>query len=252
MNAVVSKFDITSVVDAEIFVSGSDYSAPLDCVSAGPSLRIQRIDDLDTLMISKGRAGFERESVDALTKLLAAISEGRIPDLKYLVFDFAHRDEETATAADGFDELASANARLILDAPVISIAWARSYLNGADLDFALTCSMLAADRAARFSFDVDLAQAHGLYGTLSQKLGFVKAERLLENGAVLSPEQMQELCLVRHIVESEEGIEGAERYVRQCGRRYNASYSMFRAQRIATPPVRRQIAPAAPPAIRRV
>lgn len=240
MNTVVSQIDVKSVVAAEALASTQAYSDPLDFLEAQTSLKIHRLDDLDTLLVSKLGAGFDQDCVDGLRKLLRKISDGGLPGLKYLVFDFAHRDEGPATAADGFDDLASANAQLILDAPVISIAWARSYLAGSDLDFALSCSMMVADRNASFSFDADLTSAVGVYGSLAQKLGFVKAERLMENGEVLDAEQMQELCLVKHIVESGEGIGGAEHYVRQCGRRYNASYSMFRAQRITMPPVRRQ------------
>jgi hypothetical protein len=239
MNAVVSKNDITSAVAAETYVSPSDFSDPLDFIRQRSSLEIHRMDELDTILVSKLGCGFDRNSIDGLTLLLRKISEGHLPGLKYLVFDFAHCDDSTAVAAEGFDELASATARLILDAPVISIAWARTYLNGADLDFALSCSMMVADRYARFSFEADLASAVGVYGALAQKLGFVKAERLMENGEILTAEQMHDLCLVKHIVENGEGLLGAESYVRQCGRRYNASYSMFRAQRISAPPVRR-------------
>lgn len=240
MNAVVSKNDMKSAVPTDTLVSAGSFSDPLDFLRAHHSLKIHRLDDLDTLLVSKLGAGFDRRCVDDLSLLLRKISQGELAGLKYLVFDFAHQGEGAADAAEGFDDLASANAQLILDVPVISIAWARSYLSGADLDFALSCSMMVADRSARFSFDADLTSAVGVYGSLAQKLGFVKAERLMEGGEILGAEQMQELCLVKHIVEKDEGIGGAESYVRQCGRRYNASYSMFRAQRITTPPVRRQ------------
>lgn len=240
MNAVVPKIDMSTVVPDENFVSASVLSGDLDFVSRRRALKLHRFDDLDTLLVSKLEPGFDRDSVEGLGQLLGAISNGGQPGLKYLVYDFAHQAERKAMAADGFDDLASANARLILDAPVISIAWARSYLNGVDLDFALSCSMIVADRNARFCFEADIASAVGIYGALAQKIGFVKAERLMENGEVLTAEQMQELCLVKHIVEENQGIDGAESYVRQCGRRYNASYSMFRAQRITAPPVRRQ------------
>lgn len=240
MNAIVSKKDILSAVTTDIVVDAPSYSDPLDFLRTRNSLKIHRLDGLDTLLVSKLAPGFDQGSVDGLGRLLNQISEGRLPGLKYLVFDFAHQGEQVTEAAEGFDELASANARLILDAPVISIAWARSYLAGADLDFALSCSMIVADRSARFSFDADLTTAVGVYGALAQKIGFVKAERLMEGCEVLTAEQMLELGLVKHIVEKGEGIGGAENYVRQCGRRYNASYSMFRAQRISAPPVRRQ------------
>jgi enoyl-CoA hydratase/carnithine racemase len=240
MNAVVSKIDMSTVVADETYVSPADWADDLDFVSRRRALRLHRFDDLDTLLVSKLEAGFDSDSVDGLSLLLEHVSADRLRGLKYLVYDFAHRGDGEPVAADGFDDLASANARLILDAPVISIAWARSYLKGVDLDFALSCSVIVADRDARFSFEADLTSAVGIYGALSQKLGFVKAERLMENGESLTAIEMQELGLVKHIVESGQGFGAAESYVRQHGRRHNASYSMFRAQRITAPPVRRQ------------
>jgi enoyl-CoA hydratase/carnithine racemase len=245
MNAVVSKIDMSTVVADETFVSHALPSHDLDAISGRASLKPHRFDDLDTYLVSKLEPGFDRDSIDGLSRLLESISSGGFPELKYLVYDFAHRGDCDGLAADGFDDLASANARLILDAPVISIAWARTYLKGVDLDFALSCSMIVADRGARFCFEADLTSAVGIYGALAQKIGFVKAERLMENGEVLTAEQMQELGLVKHIVEGDQGLTGAESYLRQHGRRYNASYSMFRAQRITAPPVRRQHASAA-------
>jgi hypothetical protein len=240
MNAVVSKIDMSTVVPDETYVSAAVRWADLDFMARRRTLRLHRFDDLDTLLVSKLEPGFDPDSVEGLSLLLEHVSTDRLQGLKYLVYDFAHRGDGEPTAADGFDELASANARLILDAPVISIGWARTYLKGVDLDFALSCSMIVADRDARFCFEADLTSAVGIYGALAQKLGFMKAERLMENGEVLTAAQMQELGLVKHIVESGQGFGGAESYVRQCGRRHNASYSMFRAQRITAPPVRRQ------------
>lgn len=244
MNAVVSKIDMSTVVADGTYVSHAVSSDDLDVLSGRPSLKPHRFDDIDTLLVSKLEPGFDRDSVEGLSRLLESISNGRLHELKYLVYDFAHRDDCDAAAADGFDDLASANARLILDAPVISIAWARTYLKGVDLDFALSCSMIVADRGARFCFEADLTSAVGIYGALAQKIGFVKAERLMENGEELTAEQMQELGLVKHIVEGNQGLTGAESYLRLHGRRYNASYNMFRAQRITAPPVRRQHAQA--------
>jgi enoyl-CoA hydratase/carnithine racemase len=240
MNAVVSKIDMSTVVADETFVSPAVWTPALDCVSRRRALELHRFDDLDTLLVSKLEAGFDSDSVEGLSLLLEQVSSDRLQGLKYLVYDFAHRDDGEPAAAEGFDDLASANARLILDAPVISIAWARSYLKGVDLDFALSCSVIVADRDARFSFEADLTSAVGIYGALAQKLGFVKAERLMESGEALTAIEMQELGLVKQIVENGQGFGGAESYVRQCGRRHNASYSMFRAQRITAPPVRRQ------------
>ena len=242
MNALVSKIDISSVVATKLMFRLPIWSRPIWISCAGgraetPPFRRSRYD-----LVSKLDRGFDRDSMDGLTLLLrerfdrstagAQISRVRLR---------SSRATASRRRADGFDELASANARLILDAPVISIAWARTYLNGADLDFALSCSMIVADRDARFCFEADLASAVGIYGALAQKLGFVKAERLMENGEVLTAEQMQELGLGQAYRRKRRRSRRTRRAMcASAAARHNASYSMFRAQRITAPPVRRQ------------
>lgn len=223
------------------FHAANPLSNPLDFLETQNSLTPRRLDDVSALVVSKLSAGFDRSCVDTLTLLLRRIAEGKLTGLKYLVFDFAHQAAEgAAEAAEGFEDLASANAQLILDAPVISIAWARSYMADSDLDFALSCSMMVAERGARFSFDADPAASIGVYGSLAQKIGFVKTERLMESGEVLTADDLRDLFLVKEVVENVDGMAGIERYVKQCGRRYNASYGIFRAQRITMPPFVRQ------------
>jgi enoyl-CoA hydratase/carnithine racemase len=194
-------------------------------------LAINYMESLAALVITKNRAGFDRGCIDDIARLLLAISSGEIRGLKYLVFDFAHRLEGQASAAAGFDDLITANAELILFAPVITIAWARALLAGADLEFASHCSMLVAEKDARFSFDGDPQDLLGLYSALAAKIGFAKTQRLIENGDVLGANDMRDLLLAKDVVEPKEGLGAIGGYVGQCGRRYNATYSIFRAQR---------------------
>lgn len=108
----------------------------------------------DTLIVSKSSVGFDREAVESLAALLDAIKSGEITGLKYLVFDFGHgADLKITQRSEAFGRLIAANAELILNAPVISIAWARSDLRGADLEFAMSCSTIVAQRGVRFCFD---------------------------------------------------------------------------------------------------
>ncbi|MBI1866751.1 MAG: enoyl-CoA hydratase [Methylocystis sp.] len=235
----------TTIPDSRCAAS-NPHPAPLDFLGAHNTLTLQRLEKLDTLVVSKSCSGFDRSCVDELADLLRRIGRGEpigeLTGLKYLVFDFAHEGAGAAEAADGFEELAATNAELILDAPVISIAWTRGFIIGADLDFALSCSMIVAERGARFSFETDPIASIGVYGSLAQKIGFVKAERLMENGEVVGADDMRNLLLVKQVADREAGLEGIERYIGQCGRRYNASYSLFRAQRIAMPPAPRRSA----------
>ncbi len=208
---------------------------------AGDSLKARRLEALDTLVVSKYRPGFDRACVDEFSALLRKISGGEFSALKYLAFDFAHGGEAAGPAAEGFDDLVSSLGELILGAPVITIAWSRAFMSGADFDFALSCSMLVAEPGSRFCFEADLASSLGFYASLARKIGCVKAERLMDAGAVLGPDEMTALMLAKKAAEENAGMAGIEKYVGQCSRRYNASYNIFRAQRIAMPPVMRQI-----------
>ncbi len=231
--------------DAGAPVSGATLAADfsrdsLDLLSARKSLELRRFDELDTLVVSKLRPGFDRDCVDNLSLLLRGIASGKPSQLKYLVFDFVHRGGDQSHAADGFDDLISATNELILSAPVITIAWARSFMSGADLDFALACSGMVAEHEARFSFETDIASSIGLYSSLARKIGWVKTERLMDHGSVLDADEMEALLLTKKVANEKAGLACIEQYVGQCRRRYNASYNICRAQRITMPPVIRR------------
>jgi enoyl-CoA hydratase/carnithine racemase len=195
------------------------------------SLAANWLKPLDALVVTKSLPGFDRACIDDLARLLSAISCGAIGELKYLVFDFAHGNQADAIGAEGFADLVAANAELIVHAPVITVAWARSFLAGADFEFASHCSMLVAEKDALFSFDGEPDTLFGLYSSLADKIGFVKTQRLIEKGAVLGAEDMQNLLLAKDVVEPQHGLAAIGGYVKQCGRRYNATYSILRAQR---------------------
>ncbi|MGC1859857.1 MAG: enoyl-CoA hydratase [Methylocystis sp.] len=195
------------------------------------SLELNRLEGGDVLVVSKLHPGFDDECVDDLTRLLSAISAGWTARPKYLVFDFAHRRVGEASGSAGFQNLVAANSELILDAPVITVAWVRSFMAGADFEFACHCAMLVAERGALFSFDGDPDKLFGLYASLARKIGLVKTQGLLETGAALGAEDMHNLLLAKDVVEPRGGLAAIGDYMRQCGRRYNAAYAIFRAQR---------------------
>ena len=195
------------------------------------SLELNWLECGDVLVVTKLHPGFDDDCVDDLTRLLSAISLGRIARPKYLVFDFAHRRRGDASGSAGFQNLVAANSELILEAPVISVAWVRSFMAGADFEFACHCAMLVAEKDALFSFDGDPDRLFGLYASLARKIGLVKTQGLMETGAVLGAEDMHNLMLAKDVVEPRRGLAAISDYMRQSGRRYNAAYSIFRAQR---------------------
>jgi hypothetical protein len=194
-------------------------------------LELNRLEGGDVLVVTKLHPGFDDESVDFLTRLLSVISAGRSARPKYLVFDFAHRRGGEASGSTGFQNLLAANSELILEAPVITVAWARTFMADADFEFACHCAMLVAEKEALFSFDGDPDRLFGLYALLARKIGLVRTQGLMETGAVLGAEEMHNLMLAKEVVEPSSGFVVMGDYLRQCGRRHNAAYSIFRAQR---------------------
>lgn len=194
----------------------------------------------EALVLSKTRSGFDAATVAAVGGLLAQLRAGAFPTLKYLVFDFDGAGDASVAAPAGFSDMVAATAELIVATPVITLAWARGQCSGLDFDLAMHCSAIVAETGASFSFEGDPFELFGLYAALGRRLGFVKAERLIESGRALSAEEAHELMLVREVASPQPGLAGISAYLVQFERRYNASHAIFRAQRIAQPPIDRR------------
>ncbi len=209
------------------------------------SLSAERLKGHQALVIRKTRAGFDHASVKAIADILAAVDRRELDGLRYLVFDFAHGAGDAGAGdarrpAEGFSEIIDATAELIVETPVITLAWVRSLVSGADFDFAMHCSTIIAEQGAGFSFAGDPFGLLGLYAAIGRKVGFVKAERLIESDIVLSAEEARDMLIVREVVEPQAGFAAIDDYLAQFGRRYNASHAIFRAQRMAQPPIDRR------------
>jgi enoyl-CoA hydratase/carnithine racemase len=195
----------------------------------------RQLPGLETLVITKTVAGFDAACVDSLRRTVRDAAAGRLGPLKFLVLDFAHHDDGESIGGAGFGALVNEVANLILRAAVVSIASVRADMIGADLEFALACNMIVSEPERRFSFAADPIVSLATYGFLSQKIGFVRAERLMERGEVIDAGQMHELMLVKRVMESGAGLAGIEEFLIRTGRRYNACYGIYRAQRMASP-----------------
>jgi enoyl-CoA hydratase/carnithine racemase len=239
MTAVIAKGAVAPIATFNAFSSGNSARKWSEFPRSQNSLNCHFIEGYGTLILSKLCAGFDRSTMDFLTPLYGSIRGNVIPGLKYLIFDFAHPEErKTNERPQAFDDLIYANENLILKAPVISVAWARSNMRGADLEFAFSCSMIVASHGARFYFDGDASIQFALYTALARKIGFVKAERLLESESSLSAEEVYGLSLAKRVFKNHEKLSGVEEFLelaeflKEITRRYNALTGIFRAQRI--------------------
>lgn len=198
------------------------------------------LEEQEALVVSKACAGFDSASVAGIGAILRSIAADEPGALKFLVFDFAGGDGEATGAPDGFAEMVAVNAELIVDTPVISLAWARGAMTGLDFDFAMHCSAIVAESRARFSLAGDPFELLGLYAALGRRIGFAKAERLIDSDRALAPQEARDLMIVKDVVPESQGVEGIAGYLSQLERRYNASHAIFRARRMAEPPIDRR------------
>jgi enoyl-CoA hydratase/carnithine racemase len=194
-----------------------------------------QIAPLQTLVVTKLVAGFDDDCVERLRGIVEDVAAGRRGALKFLVHDFAHHVERDSEGGVDFSRLVNELANLILRAPIISVACVRAHMAGADLELALACNMMIAQSGRRFFFAADPALSLGTYGFLAQKIGFVRAERLMESSVGLDAAQMADLLLVKATLEPGAGFAAVEQVLARAARRHNASYAIYRAQRIARP-----------------
>lgn len=208
----------------------------MDILAVVPGLSVHRIEDLETLVVSKTVPGFSPAVVAGLSTLVRAAGAGLLGRLKFLVFDFAHEGFPLSLGAEGFEALVCDLSNLILAAPVVTVVSARANLAGADLEFALACNIMIGEAGRRFSFAGDVTVSVGTYGLLAQKIGFVRAERLMEKGDIVGAAEMCELYLMKETLEETGDLTAVEGYLRKTARRHNASYGIYRAQRMAIRP----------------
>lgn len=193
-------------------------------------------DEADVLVLSKSHRGFSRHELERFTETVDAAAAGRFPKARYLVLDFHTTTPDLGCANPEFNRLAANIETLVSRSSLIAAACVRGRIGGSDLELALACNMMLADADAEFHFAGDQGSL-GLYGSLATKLGYVYAERIIEQGATLTAEQMKDKLLVRDILELSGGLDPLWRFLERTSRRHNASWAIFRAQRMAAPSI---------------
>lgn len=194
----------------------------------------RRFEAAQSLVVSKLAPGFDDECVEGLRRIVDDVVAGRRGSIKFLVFDFAHHMTRDSEAGEGFGRLINAVANLVVNVPVVAVASVRADITGADLELALACNLMIAEASRQFLFGADPTVSLATYGFLSQKIGFVRAEQLME-GAVLDAGEMRDLLLVKAVMPDGAGFAGIEQQLSRSVRRHNSTYGIYRAQRIAHP-----------------
>lgn len=195
----------------------------------------QRLESAQAIVVSKYVEGLGASWLEQARRLVRDAAAGRLGPLKFLAFDFAHANEAGLASDEACARFVGEIATLILRAPLVSVAYVRDYISGADLELALACNMLVCEEGARFSFAGDPVVSVATYALLAQRIGFVRAERLMEGEQVLNAAQMRELLLLKDTTPRGSGMAGLEHFLTRSVRRHNSAYGIYRAQRIATP-----------------
>ena len=193
----------------------------------------------DAVVVAKPGPGFDHASIETIARLLRDIHRGEHSALKFLVFEFAEGGAAATTPSDAFADLVAATADLIVDTPVVTLAWARGLMEGLDFDFAMNCSAIVAETGARFSFS----------GSLSICSGFMRRSPpdWLRQGRTPHRQRQNthrrgsaQSLLVKEVVAAQPDYSGMVGYLGRLEHHYNASHAIFRAQRMAEPPIDRR------------
>lgn len=201
-------------------------------VALSHGLHIRMVDGLELILVTKTTPGLTEPQIDVLQRLVEDIAAGHVGPCKFLVFDLAGQGVAPNRRSPQLESLMGELSNLIFQVPVVSIAWARQDVSGADLGLALACSMLVGETEASLTFDLDLVDNLTSYALLAHKLGFVQAERLMEGAAVVDAAAAHDLMILNSVVPAGEGLDGIRKFVASRMRRHNSACGLYRAQRI--------------------
>jgi DSF synthase len=117
--------------------------------------------------------------------------------------------------------------------PLTTISLAQGDALGGGFEAALSCSVIIAERRARFGFPevmFNLFPGMGAYSFLARRIGAVKAERIILSGSVFPAELLHEMGVVDILVDDGGGEGAVHTYVEKHKRRPNAYESVYRAR----------------------
>ena len=117
--------------------------------------------------------------------------------------------------------------------PLTTISLAQGDALGGGFEAALSCSVMIAERKARFGFPevlFNLFPGMGAYSFLARRIGAVKAERIILSGSVFTAEEFHDMGIIDVLVDDGGGESAVQTYVEKHKRRPNAYESVYRAR----------------------
>jgi len=117
--------------------------------------------------------------------------------------------------------------------PLTTISLVQGSALGGGFEAALSCTVIIAERRARFGFPevmFNLFPGMGAYSFLARRVGAAKAERIILSGSVFTAEHFHEMGIIDILVEDGGGEGAVQTYVEKHKRRPNAFDSVYRAR----------------------
>jgi DSF synthase len=132
-----------------------------------------------------------------------------------------------------------------LSLPMTTISLAQGDALGGGFEAVLSCTVIIAEKRARFGFPevlFNLFPGMGAYSFLARRIGATKAERVILSGSVYTAEQFHEMGVIDILVDDGEGEGAVHTYVEKHRKRPNAYESVYLARQRCNPLAREELA----------
>lgn len=118
--------------------------------------------------------------------------------------------------------------------PMTTISLVQGDALGGGFEGALCCSVIVAEKSARFGLPevlFNLFPGMGAYSFLSRRIGPAQAERLVKSGTVYPAAELHDMGVVDVLAEDGGGEKAVSEFITQHRRRRNAFHAIFKVRR---------------------
>ena len=128
--------------------------------------------------------------------------------------------------------------------PLTTVALVQGDALGGGFEAALSCSVMIAERGARFGFPevlFNLFPGMGAYSFLARRIGAARAEQIIMSGSVYAAEELHALGVIDMLVDDGKGEAAVHTYVEKHQRRPNSYASIYLARQVYHPVTRGEL-----------
>jgi DSF synthase len=128
--------------------------------------------------------------------------------------------------------------------PLTTISLVQGEALGGGFEAALSCSVIVAEKGARFGFPevlFNLFPGMGAYSFLARRIGAAKAERIIMSGSIYTAEYLHEQGVIDILADDGKGEGAVHTYVEKHMRRPNSYAAIYQARKIYHPVTRAEL-----------